>query len=94
MRNRTIWKFPIAIGKITAIEAPAHAQVRLAALDPASGGPAIWIELDPQAPRVERRFRIYPTGSEIEGDGGFPYPIHVGSLIDRSFVWHIFEERC
>lgn len=91
--SRAVWKFPIVVGVITTIEVPRIAQIRPAALDPATGEPAIWVELDPNAERVPRRFRIYGTGHEIEGDGGFPYPIHVGSLIQGAFVWHIFEER-
>lgn len=91
---RTIWKFPIAIGAVTKIEVPAIAPIRMAGLDPATGEPAIWVELDTDAPRVERRFVVHGTGHEIPGtDGGYPQPIHVGSLIQGPFVWHIFEER-
>ncbi len=90
---RVIWKFPINVTKVTAIEIPEAAQIRLAALDPASGAPAIWVELNPEAPRRERLFRVYGTGHPIDGDGGYPYDIHVGSVIDRTFVWHIFEQR-
>lgn len=93
MSDRTIWKFPITVGGITPINIPVGAQVRLAALDPASGAPAIWIELDPEAPMINRRFVIYGTGHEIEGDGGSPSDLHVGSLIDGDFVWHIYERR-
>lgn len=91
---RTIWKFPIAIGEDTTIEVPKMASIRLAGLDPATGQPAIWVELDPARKRTERRFRIYGTGHEIEGDdGGFPQPLHIGSVIQGPFVWHIFEIR-
>lgn len=91
--RRTIWKFPIAIGPKTTISVPANARVVLTAIDPASGGPAIWMELNPNARFVDRRFIVHGTGGEIEGDGGYPSPLHVGSVIDRAFVWHIFEER-
>lgn len=91
--SRVVWKFPIAIGPVTTISIPRSAQVRLAALDPASGDPAIWVELDPEAAREDRRFVIYGTGHEIEGDGGYPYDLHVGSVIHGAFVWHIYEKR-
>jgi hypothetical protein len=93
MKNRVIWKFPVGIGPVTTIKAPRSGRVVLAGLDPADGGPAIWVELDPEAPPEERHFVIYPTGKEIDGDGGYPFDIHVGSLIDRTFVWHIYEKR-
>lgn len=91
--NRTIWKFPIAIGEITEIELPRLARVGMAGLDPATGSPAIWVELDPEAPRVTRRFLIYGTGHPIEGDGGYASDLYVGSLMDRAFVWHVYERR-
>jgi hypothetical protein len=93
MSDRTIWKFPLSIGAINTFSLPASAMVRMAALDPASERPAIWVELNPEATRIERRFVIFGTGHHIEGDGGYPYDLHVGSLIDGSFVWHIFERR-
>lgn len=86
---RTIWKFPLSVTKVTAISVPADAPIRLAAIDPASGGPAIWIELDEEAPRIERRFWIYGTGHDIDVDS----LVHVGSMVDRTFVWHVFEDK-
>ena len=91
--NRVVWKFPVGLQSATSIELLALARVVLAGLDPATGGPAIWVELDPEAPRANRRFLIYGTGQPIEGDGGYPSDIHVGSIIDRDFVWHVYERR-
>lgn len=85
---KTVWKFPLQVTKLTVVEAPADAPVRLAALDPASGAPAVWLEVDTEAPRVERRFRIHGTGHEVDEDEQ-----HVGSMADRSFVWHVYERR-
>lgn len=93
MGDRTIWKFPLGLGVVTTLAIPRAATVRLTALDSASGRPAIWIEMDPEAERADRSFVIYGTGHPIKGDGGHPYDIHVGSLIDEMFVWHIYERR-
>lgn len=90
---RTIWKFPLLVTKVTTVEAPRTAKVALVALDPDSGAPAVWLELDPEAARIERLFEIQPTGGRVEGDGGFPDDIHVGSVVDRTFVWHVYERR-
>lgn len=90
---RVIWKFAIAIRGITPIQIPADSEsppsrplAVLTGLDPATGGPALWVELDPEADRVERRYQIRATGEKIAED-----ETHVGSLIDRGFVWHIYE---
>lgn len=91
--SRVVWKFLVSIHGITIVEAPRGAPVKLTALDPATGKPAIWIELDPDWARVQREFLIYATGQRIEGDGGFPSDIHVGSLIDHDSVWHVYERR-
>lgn len=93
MKSRVVWKFLIAVRSITVVEAPTLGLVVLAGLDPETGGPAIWIEMDPDAPRVERRFLIVTTGQRIDGDRAFPNDIHVGSMIDRGYVWHVYERR-
>lgn len=92
---RTVWKFPIAIGSITTISIPSDDEIPpsrplvvLAALDPASGGPAIWVELNPDAPRIDRHFIVHGTGHEVKEN-----ETHVGSMIDRGFVWHIYERH-
>jgi hypothetical protein len=88
---RTVWKFPLQ--QITEIEVPGSANVNLVALDPATGDPALWMELDPSLARVRRKFAIYGTGHEIAGNGGYPSPIHVGSVVHGTFVWHVYEVR-
>lgn len=91
--NRVIWKFPIPLGELVTISLPAATQVRLTGLDPATGEVTIWVELDPDAARVDRRFLVYGTGHPIKGDGGYPWDIHVGSVIADPFVWHVYEKR-
>lgn len=90
--RRAVWKFVIGIG-VTTIKVSQFGAVVLTGLDPATGDLAIWIENDPDAIQVERRFTVYGTGHEIAGDGGFPYDLHVGSVIDGEFVWHVYERR-
>lgn len=90
--KRVIWKFPLSAA-LTVVEAPALGRVVMCGLDPATGDPAVWIELNPDAPRVQRGFRVYGTGHEILGDGGFPYDVHVGSLICGALVLHVYEVR-
>lgn len=88
---RTILKFPIRIGSVHKLPVPDTAIVRLVAIDPASGQLAIWIELDPNAPKVIRSFAIFGTGEVIEDAGGAGFDTFVGSVIHGEFVWHIYE---
>jgi hypothetical protein len=90
--KRVIWKFPLHSIE-TVVRTSAHAPIALCGLDPVSGAPALWIKNNPDAEAVDRTFVIYGTGHEIEGDEGFPYDIHVGSVIDGPFVWHVYERR-
>lgn len=89
---RTVHKFFVPHNSPAAAELPPmpirrSAPVRLAGLDPRSGQPAVWIEVETTAPAGERRMVAFGTGDELP-DGW----VHVGSLIDGSFVWHIYEE--
>jgi len=89
--SRQVWKFPL--GTMSIVNVPLTARVVLVALDPATEQPAIWLEVDQSAPKVDRAFGIFGTGHPIEGDGGFPSPLHVGSVVQGRFVWHVYELR-
>jgi hypothetical protein len=95
---QTIWKFPLDMRGWKQIVLPALSTIVLTGIDPASGAPAIWVELEvtedggPDGdPVIEgevrtRWFGVFPTGGRIAENAR-----HVGSMIDRSFVWHIYE---
>lgn len=52
-----------------------------------SGEVHFWVELTPSSPDYENRtFRIYGTGHPIP-DGH----THQGTVLDRQFVWHLYE---
>ncbi len=89
---RTIWKFPLPIGRQTQIRC-GPGPVVLVGADPGyGGGPAVWIEHDkpevtpwandrPGAALIDdhrRWFLVVGTGDEIE-----PEWTHVGSIIDK-----------
>lgn len=88
--SRTVWKFTFDQSWLAA-DLPATAKVVHAALDPATGVPTMWIELDPRRQSIRRNFRIYGTGEQIPGDGTLGTPTHVGSVIQHDYVWHIYE---
>lgn len=86
---RTIWKFPLNMRGWNEVGVGGVSQVVLAAIDPASGAPAVWIDHDPDGAPMARSFVVVGTGHEIPD----PDAEHVGSMIDRTFVWHIYERR-
>jgi Tfp pilus tip-associated adhesin PilY1 len=85
--SRTIWKFTLKVGRWETISLPPAAKVIFAAIDPQSGAPAIWVDLDVDDMGCkDRLFAVFGTGREIDDDA-----IHRGSMLDGSFVWHVFE---
>lgn len=89
--SEVIWKYELP-SPVTSILVPKTACVRHVGIDPASGNPAVWIQLDQTMPKVARTMRIHATGEPI--DEGCTYhgtaymPTSVGVLI-----WHVFERR-
>lgn len=86
---RTVWKFPLALNdEWQELEVPEStlAGAQLVAKDPATAWPAVWLEVDTEAPLTNRAFRVFGTGHPIPGDA-----FHVGSLVDGPYVWHIYE---
>jgi hypothetical protein len=88
-----IWKYQIPLGMAGAdFRLPIGGQLRHVGIDPLSGNPAVWIEVDPESDRLEsRRFRVVGTGYDIPYGVGVELK-HVGSAISPAgFVWHIYE---
>jgi hypothetical protein len=46
----------------------------------------LWVDLDVDAPRIMRSFQIFGTGHEIPLDAKY-----IGTFMDESYVWHLFE---
>lgn len=87
---RVVWKFPLQVRGWNRVEVGLAAKVVLTAIDPASGAPAVWIEhlVDEGGHPQPRFFGVFPTGGRIAANAD-----HVGSMVDRTFVWHIYERR-
>lgn len=87
-----IWKFHFDRNKDVLIASiPSDAIVRHAAMN--QGRFTIWVQLDPNAPKVDRVFHVYGTGWNIvDGD------LFVQTFIQEDehgydFVWHVFERK-
>lgn len=92
-QNRTIHKHLVSHRSPTDIEMPGGALILLAGVDPGTGTPAIWVEVNPDREMVTRRFYVAATGQTIPGPDGVLHDSHIGSFIDGRFVWHIYESR-
>jgi hypothetical protein len=81
----TIWKFPF--DKVeTIMQMPEGASIVRVAMQ--HRYPTVWAQVNPDAPKLARRLRVFGTGEPIPD--GWHY---VGSCDDREFVWHVFEQR-
>lgn len=47
----------------------------------------VWAAVDPAAPKVPAQFRLVATGSTVD-----PSWCHLGTVLDRGYVWHVFAE--
>jgi len=80
-----MWKFPLKlVNGRQPIKMPAGATPLHVAMQ--DGVPCIWAYLDSENPKEPRGFAVIGTGHEIPRDA-----LHIGTCMDRCFVWHIFE---
>jgi hypothetical protein len=85
MSGLTVWKFPLRWGEVS-VSMPKHARIVHIGIDPASDYPAVWAVVRPDNDTETRSFTVIGTGHEVQKES-----VHVGSLIDDVFVWHVFE---
>ena len=53
-----------------------------------ASGLRMWVELDPDAPTVARRYAVVGTGWKVPENA-----VHISTAITRTgFVWHLFRE--
>lgn len=82
---KTVYKYQITPGGITTISMPDGAKIVHVGVD-WIGSVCMWAYVDTQQPSVDRKFIITGTGHEL-GD----VERYVGTVIQRPFVWHIWE---
>lgn len=81
---KTIYKYQLA--NFATLDLPVGAKAVLVEMQ--NGSPHIWFEHNRSAFKEQRFFRIYGTGFDIPDNS-----IHIGSVIDGMFVWHIYEVK-
>lgn len=86
---KSIWKFDIPVMDVFALWMPAGAIVR--SVQTQRGKPCLWAEVNTDAPKTERRFRLFGTGHEITGNR----LEYAGSFLmsGDALVFHVYEEK-
>lgn len=85
----SVWKFPLTYDIRQKITAPGLGKVVLTAKQ--NDRLTVWVEVDEDAPEMSVMVWVVGTGhrrpvTEVEGDVW----IHIGSILDGSFVWHLY----
>lgn len=94
VRCNTIWKFPIKVMDFQTVEMPLGAQI--ISVQPQNGVLCMWALVDSEQNKKElRRLWVFGTGNPIEGSAYDAFHqgkmIHLATVKDGSFVWHVFE---
>jgi hypothetical protein len=85
--RRVVHKYPLQIGAITSFEVPSRNYIT--AVGMSGGVPCIWMEVDLDTPGEIQSFEVLGTGWPIPN--GDPMPVHVGTLFQGQFVWHVYQ---
>ena len=85
---RTIWKYQLDMVYRTVVEMPVGATVLQ--FQNQGGVMTFWALVDTEAPTEERIFYVAGTGKPFPEVAGELY--YMGTVQERGYVWHIFEE--
>lgn len=85
---KTIFKYPIEITDIQTVKLPKGAVIRNAHMQ--NGSLYLWVEVDPHAPKEDRRIEVFGTGHHLHEDMGISRE-YIGTVHDSPFVWHVYE---
>lgn len=84
--NKTIWKFQLVGGPGGGCIIPMPSGAEIVMATDVQARPTLWAEVDPNMPKVNRRFGVVGTGWPLEEDAEY-----LGTYFDGPFVWHIYE---
>jgi hypothetical protein len=84
---KTIWKYACPVEDVFELEIPKHHKIL--SFQCQKDKPCIWVLVDPDTPKVKKRFQIFGTGHPITGwIGNY---IGTAQQFNGSLVWHLFE---
>lgn len=81
---KTIFKYPIEITNIQEVKLPVGFKVIHVGLDP-NNTSCIWCEVDTNKELIRQTVYVVGTGHKLPPDA-----YHVGSFLQRVFVWHVY----
>lgn len=85
---KSIWKFDCAVTDEISIRMPRAALILCVQMQ--LGKPRIWAKVDHDDEMVDRNFRWYGTGHDVDVDG-----VYIGTVQDNNsgfmLVFHLFE---
>ena len=90
VRQRTIWKFPLALEGLISVAMPEGAEILHFAMQ--GDTPTIWALVEPSRMNESRHFQLAGTGHPLAESDGSP-ATHIGTCVHGPFVWHLFEQR-
>ena len=79
---RAIWKYRSQASPISMPKGAIPLHVGLQ-----DGTAHMWVEVDPNAEMTDRHFYVAGTGHPVIK----PDDIYIGTWMDGSFVWHLYE---
>jgi len=85
--TNTIWKYPLDVTDHQTVMMPKGARILAAQLQGIT--PYLWAIVDPKNEPEPRAIRIIGTGHAFDPFRG----VHLGTVQQGIFVWHIFEEE-
>lgn len=88
---RMISRYDLSLNPVQDIEMPAGAAVL--AVQAQNNNLLIWADVDPDAPKVKRRFRTYETGDPIDDGKEFPHYVGTCQVGVGRMALHVFTDR-
>lgn len=89
MRSKAIYKYPFAMDGEHVIEIPVGSSILHVGTDP-TGVECLWALVDRDDKPVTHKLHILGTGHEYPKGVNLE---HLRTVIEGSFVWHVFIER-
>lgn len=86
MAVKVVFKYTLKVTDNPVIDIHEGARILTAVGSRAYNEITLWAEVDPEAPKIRRAFRIAGTGHRL-GEVG-PY---ICTVMDPPFVWHVYE---
>lgn len=85
-----VFKYPVPITDTFSIAIPQSGQILDVQVQ--QGTPVMWALVNPDAPKMERQFRLLGTGHPIEAEERYQFE-HIATfqLDEGTLVFHLFE---